>query len=103
MTCPTCNAQNSATSVRCLQCGTILIHEAVGHSDDYKKGARYLDARMYSGIGAFAGFFAVGLFLKADFADLYLSDRDIYLYAVFGGIAGSIIGRLIARSKSRDF
>ncbi|MDP9929940.1 hypothetical protein [Variovorax paradoxus] len=45
--------------VRCIQCSTTLIHEAVGHSAGYRKTTEAMDARVYSGVGAIFGFFLV--------------------------------------------
>jgi hypothetical protein len=101
MPCPTCNAQNTATAVRCIQCGTTLIYEAEGHSDTYKKAAGGLDNRMYGGIGSFLGFCLVLIVLKFVLSDLYLEDRQIYGGAIGGAFAGGILGRLIAWSKWR--
>ena len=101
MICPACNTHNSATSVRCIQCGTTLIHEAVGHSTEYRKVADAIDNRMLGGIGAISGFFLVAVMLKFVFTSFWLSDRQIYGLAVGGGFVGGILGRLFASFRRR--
>jgi hypothetical protein len=56
MTCPVCNAQNSAMSARCLECGTILIREALARSEEVQRTVNSLDSRLYAGYGGLAGF-----------------------------------------------
>lgn len=85
-----------------MQCGTTLIHEAGGHSDNYKKAANDLNNKMYGGYGSILGFCLVGFVLKFVLADLYLDDHQIYGGALGGAFAGGIIGRIIARTKWRD-
>lgn len=49
MQCPACNHLDCATDVRCTQCSTTLIHEAVGHSEAYRNTTRdreFLRAKM---------------------------------------------------------
>ncbi|KQV99349.1 hypothetical protein [Rhizobacter sp. Root1221] len=99
MQCPTCNTLNSATVVRCMTCGTTLIHEAAGHSMAYQEGARTLDAKLHTGIGSFFGFFLVAILLKFIFTAHWLSDREVYLAAVAGGVAGAIAGRLVLKAR----
>jgi len=94
MQCPTCNNLAAATDVRCIQCGTTLIHEARGHTPSYLKATSSMDARMYGGIGAFFGFSIVAVLLKFVLADLWLSEREIYVFAVGGAVAGGLAGRL---------
>jgi hypothetical protein len=97
MECPVCNYLNAATSVRCLQCGTTLIHEAVGHSPEYKRTVANMDHRMYGGIGAFFGLGLAGALSLAAGA----SNREIYGFAVGGAFVGGILGRLVLRIKQR--
>lgn len=99
MQCPTCNHLNDAMSVRCLQCGTVLIHEAAGHSAAYKKAVRVLDARMYSGIGGLAGFFTIAIALKFVFTQHWLSDAEIVSAAGVSAVLGAFTGGLLARAK----
>ncbi|WP_156370443.1 MULTISPECIES: zinc finger Ran-binding domain-containing protein [unclassified Acidovorax] len=99
MQCPTCNNLNAATDVRCMRCQTTLIHEAAGHSEGFKKAANALDARMYSGIGAFFGFALTAVLLKFVLTEHWLSDRQIYLSAVVAGVVGSILGRLFLKAR----
>jgi len=96
---PTCNHLNGATSVRCSQCGTTLIHEAVGHSDAYLKTVNKMDTRVYSGVGAFFGFFLVAALLKTVLSGLWWTDRQIYGFAVVGSVVGGLLGRLFLRFK----
>lgn len=100
MTCPTCNHINPATAVRCLNCGTTLIYEAVGHSEDYKKATRALDLKIHTGVGAVLGFFAVILFIKIILADHWFSEQEIYSYGFGGAIAGSTLGRIVLKIKN---
>lgn len=86
-------------SVRCLSCGTVLIHEAVGRSATYKKAVNVLDVRMYSGIGGFSGFFAVAVALKFVFTQHGLSDAEIAFAAGLGAAAGAFAGTLLARAR----
>ena len=101
MQCPVCNNLNAATDVRCIQCGTTLIHEALGHTLEYRKATSSMDARMYGGIGAFFGFSIVAVLLKLVLADLWLSDREICAFAVGGAVAGGLAGRLFINAKRR--
>jgi len=99
MQCPVCNHLNTATSVRCLQCGTTLIHEAVGHSERYRAAVNGRDQRMYGRVGAILGFALVAALLKTVLAGLWLSDTEVYGYALGGAVAGAFLGRLFLRSK----
>lgn len=90
MICPTCNSQNQATDVHCLQCRTLLIETAVKRSDSYSQAAKEVDYRMYGWIGAGGGAALLGLLSQS--GGLFL----------FGGLAGSFIGRLIVWKKWKD-
>jgi hypothetical protein len=94
MFCSECHTQNTATAVRCLQCGKTLIFEAEGHSEAYKSAERLLDDRMYSGIGAFLGFVLCIFLLKFILADFYFDDRQIYGGAAGAALACGLLGRL---------
>ena len=102
MTCPTCNAVNSATTVYCVRCGTTLIYEAGGHSEEYNAAAKHVDMRMYRGLGAVLGFCVTGFVLKFVLADAYFDDGQIYGGAAGGALGGSLIGRFLAWSMWRD-
>lgn len=99
MQCSTCNCLNSTTVVRCVNCGTTLIYEAVGHSKEYQNAENALDLRMHSGIGAVFGFAIVAVILKVVFAEHWLSDREVYVAAVIAGLVGSVIRLLLFRIK----
>lgn len=98
MLCPSCNTQNQAMTVRCLKCGSTLIHEAVGHSDDYKAAARNLDYRMYSGYGGLIGA-ALGWGLSALIPEVF---QDAKLFATLGTGLGVGIGRFLAWKNWKD-
>ena len=101
MQCPVCNHLNSAMDVRCMQCSTTLIHEAAGHSAGYRKATGEMDVRIYSGAGAFFGFFLVAIFLKFILPDVSLGDRAIYTISVGDALIGGFMGRLFLRSKMK--
>lgn len=101
MSCPTCNHLNAATDVRCIRCGTTLIHEALGHSDGYRKITASMDDRVYGGLGAFFGFFVVATLLKFVLAPPWLDDRELYAFAAGGAVAGGWLARLYLRAKRR--
>jgi len=103
MQCSVCNHLGAATDVRCIQCGNTLIHEAVGHSEGYRKATDYMDGRLYGGIGAFFGFVIVATLLKFVFVSPWLNDREIYAIAMGGGVAGLVAGRLLLRAKRRGY
>lgn len=87
--------------VRCIQCSTTLIHEAVGHSAGYRKTTEAMDIRVYGGVGAFFGFFLVAVFLKFILPDVSLGDRAIYAISVGGALIGGIAGRQFLRAKMK--
>jgi len=99
--CPVCNHLNSATDVRCFQCRTTLIQEAVGHSDSYRKTTGELDSRMYSGVGAFFGFCLVAVLLKFILPGVNLGDGDIYTISAVGAGIGGLIGRALLRARMK--
>lgn len=100
MQCPTCYYLNTATDVRCLQCRTTLIHEALGHSEGYRKATNDLDSRVYGGIGAFFGLALVATILMT-LTPQWLTNRGLYIAALIGAFAGGLIGRLVLRGKQR--
>lgn len=99
MQCPTCNNLNAATDVRCFQCGTTLIHEAVGHSTEYRQAADSLSLRMHAGLGALLGFFLTAILLKFVFTAHFLSDRQVLYACAAAAAVGSVLGRLFFRAR----
>jgi len=92
MACPVCNAQNGAVSVRCLECGTILIEEAVSRSAEAQRGMNQLDRRLCTGYGALVGF-VVGM------GSWFILSQDESAAQGWIGLcsaAGAALGRLIA-------
>lgn len=82
-------------AVRCLQCGTTLNHEAIGHSDAYKSGAKSIEYRLYMGYGSFLGAILGGIFWA-----MFTEKDNEYLWIV--GLASAIgagIGRYIVRQR----
>ena len=101
MQCPACGRINTATAVRCDQCGTTLIQEALGHSVEYERAASLVDRKIFSGVGAIFGFFLVAGLLKFVFTSHWLSDHEIYSSAVVGAVAGGVFGRLLLHVRRR--
>jgi ABC-type uncharacterized transport system permease subunit len=99
MLCPVCNSQNLATSVKCFQCGTTLIHEATGHSTAYIKGARRVDSYTYGLVGAISTLVLAVVLLKTLFSDWNLNAP---LICFIGFFLGGLAGRFIAWLKWRD-
>ena len=95
MTCPVCNAQNSAMSARCLECGTILIAEAVPRSANVKKASDDLDLNLYSGYGGIAGF-VIGFLSWVAFSQ---DESEAKFWLGFCVCAGAVLGRVIAWRK----
>ena len=98
MLCPSCNTQNIAASVRCMQCSTILIREAEDHSPDNRKGTRMLNCRIYSGIGAVLGCGFAAILLDSVPTGFFLNERSVYAVSI---LSVSICGWLIAWFKGR--
>lgn len=98
MFCPTCQSQNAATSVRCIQCGETLIYEAVGHSANYERGAAMVDRRIFSGIGALLGWGFAFLMINTIFESTFINARYAYLAGIIGG---AIVGQTLAWLKWR--
>lgn len=99
MFCPCCGTQNLHTALQCIQCGTTLIKETEVHSDDFKKGARIVDFRMYSGVGAFLGIALAAILLISAPHELYGREKIVVVTCV---VIGGVLGRVIAWSKWRD-
>lgn len=96
MQCPSCNHLNAAMSVRCEGCGTVLIHEAVGHSKAWHDGARLIDRRMAAGLGGLTGFFVPAVLLTQIFTTHPLDDREVYGVCAVSGAIGAVAGLWIA-------
>jgi len=79
--------------VRCLQCKTTLIHEAVGHPAEYRSAVELLDAKVWAMVGAVAGLVVTVFYLKF-FSDQIMIDNKTL--GVFGGM-GASVGALLAR------
>jgi hypothetical protein len=92
MTCPVCNAQNSAMSARCLECGTILIREAVARSEHVQRTVNNMNKRMYMGYGGLAGF-VIGIGSWFAFSQ---DEYEVKSWLVVGVMAGTALGRLLA-------
>jgi hypothetical protein len=99
MLCPVCNSQNLATSVKCFQCGTTLIHEATGHSAAYIKGARRVDSYIYGLVGAVSALALAVVVLKTLFSDWNLNAP---LICFISFLSGGLAGRVVAWLKWRD-
>jgi hypothetical protein len=87
-----CNAQNSAISARCLECGTILIREAIARSEEVQQTVNNLDRRMYMGYGGLAGF-VIG------FGSWFVFSQDetaVKSWLVVCVMTGTALGRFIA-------
>jgi hypothetical protein len=87
--------------VRCDQCGTTLIREALGHSVQYERAASAVDRKIFSGVGAILGFSLVAGLLKFVFTSHWLSDHEIYFAAVVGAVVGGVFGRLLLLARRR--
>lgn len=92
MTCPVCNAQNSAMTARCLECGTILIREAIARSEDVQRTVDDLDNRLYMGYGGLAGF-VIGSGTWFVFSQDEAMAKGWLTVSV---ITGVVLGRIIA-------
>ena len=102
MQCPACTHLNDALSVRCMRCGSTLIHEAVGHSAEYQAARARADRNMYAGIGAAIGFLFVGGLLKVMFAELNAIGLGIGLgvgFASLGAAIGAALGLMFLKSR----
>jgi hypothetical protein len=91
---------NHAMAVRCEQCRTPLIHEAIDQSVKTKKLANAIDTKIFSVIGAgacFALVAAVGILTSQNGLD----DPHVLRGALFAAVVGGVIGRWIAKQKDR--
>ncbi|WP_197424942.1 zinc-ribbon domain-containing protein [Bordetella sp. N] len=101
MFCPNCSNQNRATDVSCMKCGTTLIHEAKGHSKDYRWGALYINVRMYAGIGAALGLALALLSIFTVLEPFYLETQEKKLVVVIGIVVGAVAGCVVAWKKRK--
>ncbi|MCC7683739.1 hypothetical protein [Janthinobacterium sp. FW305-128] len=92
MTCPVCNAQNSAMSARCLECGTILIQEAIARPEALQQTVDNLDRRMYIGYGGLAGF-VVGM---GSWMVISQDEAEVKGWLLISVMTGAALGRFIA-------
>jgi ABC-type xylose transport system permease subunit len=71
----------------------VLIYEAEGHSEVYRKGKDMIDARIYGGIGSFLGV-CVAAFLQNTFLSLlFLDSRLVFATGmIVGGVVGAVVG-----------
>jgi len=90
MLCPACNTMNSAMTVRCIQCNTLLIPEAEGRAPEVKAVVRSMNSRFYGWVGFLAGFFIAGIATQKLGPSLLL------------GFVGSVLGRYIARRQAKE-
>ena len=97
MTCPVCNAANAATSVRCLECGTILIPEAVPRSDEMQRTADGLDRKLAMGYGGLIGS-VVG---AGSWFAFSRDESEVQIWLMLCSAAGALLGALIA-SRERN-
>ena len=79
-------------NVRCLGCGTILIPEAVGRSDDLQRTLNQMDKRMYTGYGALAGF-VIGI---GSWFVLSQDEAAARAWIMLSSVGGAGLGRFIA-------
>lgn len=82
-------------SARCLECGTLLIQEAVARPEGLQQTADNLDRRMYAGYGGLAGF-VVGI---ASWMVLSRDESEAKGWIMLAVVAGVLLGRLIARRR----
>ena len=92
MSCPVCNAENSAMDARCLGCGTILIREAVGRSDEVQRTVNAMDKRLYMGYGGLAGF-VIGF---GSWFALSQDEGAVKTWLMLSCMTGAAFGRFLA-------
>jgi DNA-directed RNA polymerase subunit N (RpoN/RPB10) len=92
MSCPSCGSLISATDVRCINCGTVLIEQSQKKTEEFKNAAHWVDNRIYYGVGSFIGFLFALLF--------FYQDNDLLPKACLAGsIVGGLIGKFVAKQK----
>lgn len=79
-------------TARCLECGTILIREAVPRSDDVQRTVNDFDNRLYMGYGGLAGF-VIGVATWFVFSQDEAAVKGSIMVSV---IIGTALGRIIA-------
>jgi hypothetical protein len=79
-------------SARCLECGTILIREAVARTEDVQRTVNDLDKGIYMGYGGLAGF-VIGFGSWFVFSQ---NEAEVKSWLVVCVMTGTAIGRLIA-------
>ncbi len=97
MTCPVCNTQNPAMSARCLNCGTILVSEALPRSDELKRAVNDMDRELFIGYGGLIGF-VLGFTCWFGFS---LNEDEIRTWLTCSALLGMGIGA-IAAARSRN-
>lgn len=98
MTCPVCQAHNSAMSVRCLDCGTVLISDALPRAEGVQRTADAFDNKLYMGYGGLIGF-VLGM------ASWFVLSRDesvLETWLPLCALAGTAAGGAVAwRGRNR--
>jgi len=79
-------------SVRCLECGTILIQEAIARPEGLQQTVDNLDRRMYAGYGGLAGF-VVGI---VSWLALSQDESEVKGWLLVSVVTGALLGRFIA-------
>ena len=96
MFCPSCGTQNLATSLRCMQCGTVLFREIENQSVAYRQGAQLIDTKIYAGVGALLACALAALLLNSVLKGWHLNPTAVYFWSAIAGVA---LGRLAAWLK----
>ena len=97
MTCPVCNAQNSALTARCLSCGTMLIPEATRRSEELTRVVNDMDRNLYMGYGGLIGF-VLGFACWFGFSQ---NESEIKTWLVCSVVVGTAAGA-IAAARNRN-
>ena len=79
-------------SVRCLECGTLLIREAVARNEAVQRTVDVFDGRMSMGYGGLAGF-VIGM---GSWFVLSQDQTIVKGWLLVSIITGTVLGRLIA-------
>ena len=79
-------------SARCLECGTILIQEAVARPEKLQETVDNLDRRMNAGYGGLAGF-VVGI---GSWMVLSRDESEAKVWILICIVAGASLGRFVA-------
>lgn len=101
--CPNCHTRNSQTALRCTACGTSL-HQQPDNADavSYRRAAFWVDARIFSGIGAVVGLGLGWLLRYALMSEMriYLDQRERYLLIAASVIVGAVCGVCLAAKRA---